>query len=158
MPALKLEMAEASVARVSLTINAARAKVWDALVDPEKIKQYILVSEVVSEWRAGSSIVWKSEFQGRPFEIRGTILRVEPERLLEYDQSRPIFSAAKAIRPSDHHRVTIELSDEGAQTRLSLTEQGNTTERELAHSEGGWRLALGNLKALLEGTSVAPMR
>ena len=25
-------------------------------------------------------------------------------------------------------------------------------ERELAHSEGGWRLALGNMKALLEGT------
>ena len=40
------EMAEAFVARVSLTINAPRAKVWDALVDPEKIKQYILASDV----------------------------------------------------------------------------------------------------------------
>ena len=61
------EMAETLVARVSLTINAARAKVWDALIDPEKIKQYILASDVVSEWRQGSSIVWKSEFQGKPF-------------------------------------------------------------------------------------------
>ena len=48
--------------------------------------------------------------------------------------------------------MTIELSDEGGQTQLSLTEQGNKTEQELAHSEGGWRLALGNKKALLEGT------
>jgi uncharacterized protein YndB with AHSA1/START domain len=31
-------MAETFVARVSLTINAPRAKVWDALIDPEKIK------------------------------------------------------------------------------------------------------------------------
>ena len=151
-------MAEAFVARVSLTMNASRARVWDALVDPEKIKQYILASEVVSEWREGSPIVWKSEFHGKPFVIRGTVLRVESERLLEFEQSRPIFRASQAVRTSDYHRVTIELSDEGAGTHLSLTERGSTTQRELAHSEGGWKLALGNMKALLEGTSVAPMR
>lgn len=151
-------MVEALVARVSLTINAPRAKVWDALVDPEKITQYILASDVVSAWREGSSIVWKSEFHGKPFEIKGTILRLEPQRLLEFDQSRPVFRATQVVRPSDYHRVTIELSDEGAQTHLSLIEQGSTTEREFAHAQGGWQLALGNMKALLEGTSVVPMR
>ena len=44
-------MVESLVARVSLTINAPRARVWDALIDPEKIKQYILASDVTSEWR-----------------------------------------------------------------------------------------------------------
>ena len=151
-------MAETFVARVSLIINAPRAKVWDALVDPEKIKQYILASDVTSEWWQGSPIVWKSEFHGKPFDIKGTILRLEPQRLLEFDQSRPIFRASQVVRPSDYHRVTIELSDEGAQTHLSLTEQGNATEREVAHSRGGWQLALGNMKALLEGTSVVPLR
>lgn len=152
-------MAETLVARVSLTINAPRANVWNALVEPEKIKQYIFVTDVVSDWREGSSIVWKSEFQNKNFEIRGTILRLESQRLLEYDHSRPIFRTPRATHSSDdYHRVTIELSDEGAQTQLSLTERGNTTERELAHSEGGWRMALGNMKALLEGTSVEPMR
>jgi uncharacterized protein YndB with AHSA1/START domain len=102
-------MVETFVARVSLTINAPRAKVWNALVDPEKIKQYILASDVV---------------------------RLEHERLLEFDQSRPIFRGSQAVRQSDYHRVTIELSDQGAQTHLSLIEQGNATERELAHSQG----------------------
>jgi uncharacterized protein YndB with AHSA1/START domain len=152
------EMAETFIARVSLIINAPRAKVWNALVDPEKIKQYILASDVTSEWRQGNSIVWKSEFNGKPFEIKGTILRLEPERLLEFDQSRPIFRPSQVVRTADYHRVTIELADEGAQTHLSLIEQGNATERELAHSQGGWQLALGNMKALLEGTSVVPMR
>jgi uncharacterized protein YndB with AHSA1/START domain len=151
-------MADLFVARVSLTINAPRAKVWDALIDPEKIKQYILASDVVSQWRQGSSIVWKSEFNGKPFEIKGTILRLEHQRLLEFDQSRPIFRVSQAVRPADYHRVTIELSDEGAGTHLSLIERGNTTQREFAHSQGGWQLALGNMKALLEGTSVVPMR
>jgi len=62
------------------------------------------------------------------------------------------------VRPADYHRVTIELSGDGAQTHLSLIEHGKATERELAHSQGGWQLALGNMKALLEGTSVVPMR
>ena len=85
--------------------------------------------------------------------------RVESGRLLEYDHSRPIFRPAGTGRaPVTYQRVTIELSDEGTHTRLSVTERDNTTERELAHSEGGWRLALGNLKALLEGTSVMPLR
>jgi uncharacterized protein YndB with AHSA1/START domain len=95
---------------------------------------------------------------GKPFEIRGTILRLEPQRLLEFDQSRPIFRPSQVVRTADYHRVTIELAGEGAQTHLSLIERGNATERELAHSQGGWRLALGNMKALLEGTSVVPMR
>jgi uncharacterized protein YndB with AHSA1/START domain len=155
---MESKMAETFVARVSLTIDAPRAKVWDALIDPEKIKQYILASDVVSQWREGSSIVWKSEFNGKPFEINGTILRLEPQRLLEFDQSRPIFRASQVVRPSNYHRVTIELSDDGVQTRLSLIERGNATERERAHSQGGWQLALGNMKALLEGTSVVPMR
>ena len=151
-------MVKTLVARVSLTINAPTARVWDALIDPDKIKQYILASDVVSQWREGSSIVWKSEFNGKPFEIKGTILRLEPQRLLEFDQSRPIFRVSQTLRPSDYHRVTIELSDQGKGTHLSLIDQGNATERELAHSQGGWQLALGNMKALLEGTSVVPLR
>ena len=147
------------VARAAVTIDASGAKVWDALVNPETIKHYMPVTDVVSEWREGSAILWKSEFQGKPFEVTGTVLWVESGRLLEYDHSRPIFRPAGASRaPVTYQRVTIELSDEGAQTRLSVAERYNTTERELAHSEGGWRLALGNLKALLEGTSVVPLR
>ena len=152
-------MGETFVARVSLTINASRERVWDALVNPETIKQYMPVTSVVSEWREDSPIVWKSEFQGKAFEVRGTVLRLEPERLFEYNHSRPIFRSLGAIQaPENYQRVTIELSDEGAQTHLSVTEQDNMTQRELEHSQGSWRMVLHGMKALLEGTSVVPMR
>ena len=145
-------MAESFVARESMTINASRAKVWDALVNPETIKQYLPVTDVISEWKEDSPIVWTSDFQGKPFEVRGTILRLEAERLLEYNHSRPIFRSSGATHSSDNYqRVTIELRDEGSQTHLSVTEQGNRSTRELEHSAGGWRLALNNLKASLEG-------
>jgi hypothetical protein len=54
--------------------------------------------------------------------------------------------------------VTIELSDEEAHTRISVAERGSVNDREFSHSDGGWRLLLANLKALVEGTSVEPMR
>jgi uncharacterized protein YndB with AHSA1/START domain len=145
-------MAETLVAHVSATINAPRAKVWDAFVNSETIKRYSPATSVVSDWREGSPIVWKAELEGKSLEIRGTVLRLEPPRLLEYSHSRPLFRAPSVI-PLENHRVTIELSEVGTQTRVSLIEQGNTSERELAHTEGGWRLALANLKALLEGTA-----
>jgi uncharacterized protein YndB with AHSA1/START domain len=154
-----MSMAETFNAHVSVTINAPRAMVWDALVNPEKIRQYLPVSDVTSEWREGGPIVWKSEFLGKSFEVKGTVVRVELERILEYDHSRPIFrSSGAAQSPENYQRVTIELSEEGPHTNVSVTERNNMNKRELDHSEGSWRMVLHGLKALLEGTSVAPMR
>ena len=148
-------MAETLVAHASVWINASRAKVWDALTNPAVIKQYMSVTDVVSEWRVGSPIAWRREFQGQSFEMKGTVLWREPQRLLEYDRSRPIFRSSRAVRsPEGYHRVTIELSDEEAHTRISVAEQGSVNDREFEHPEGGWRVLLANMKALLEGTSV----
>src|SRR2546423_11951242 len=134
-------MAEAFVAHVSIVINASRARVWDALVNPEKMKQYMPVTSVVSEWREAAPIVWMSEFQGRAFEVKGTILRLEPGRLLEYDHSLPIFRVSGSRQsPQQYQRVTIEVSEDGAQTHVSVTERNSRTQRELEHSEGSWRL------------------
>jgi uncharacterized protein YndB with AHSA1/START domain len=36
---METQMAETFVARVSVAINASRAKVWDALADPETMKR-----------------------------------------------------------------------------------------------------------------------
>ena len=147
-------MAESFVGHASVTINAPRAKVWDALVNPDTIMQYMPVTSVVSEWEAGSSIVWTSEFQGKPFEVKGTVLRFEPERLLEYDHSLPIFRPSGGGHSREDRRVTIELRDSEAQTHVAVIEQGNKNKREFEHSEGSWRMALNGMKALLEGARV----
>ncbi len=146
-------MADTFVAHASVTIDASRARVWDALVNPETIKEYMPVTDVISEWREDSPIVWKSEFQGKSFEVRGTVVRLEPERLLEYDHSRPIFRSSAVPQPPERYqRVTIELGDDGGQTHVSVTERNNTTQKEFEHSEGSWRMVLNGMKALLEGT------
>jgi uncharacterized protein YndB with AHSA1/START domain len=152
-------MADTFVARASVTIDVSAPRVWDALVNPAMIERYQPVTSVVSEWKEDSLIVWRSEFQGKSFEVRGKIVRLEPERLLEYDHSLPIFRSSGASHsPAIDRRVTIELREEGMQTHLSVTEQGHKTKRELEHSEGSWRMVLHGMKALLEGTQVVPTR
>ena len=137
-----------------MTINAPRAKVWDALVNPNTIMRYMPVTSVVSEWEEGSPIVWTSEFLGKPFKVEGTVVRVEPDRLLEYDHSLPLFRSPGAAGSREHRRVTIELTESEAQTHVAVTEQGNKNKREFEHSAGSWRMVLNGMKALLEGTRV----
>lgn len=59
------------IAKVSATINAPIAKVWDALVTPEIIKRYFFGTTVVSDWKEGSSIIWKGEWEGKTYQDKG---------------------------------------------------------------------------------------
>ena len=44
----------------SITINAAPAVVWDALVNPEQTKKYMFGCETVSDWQVGSPLAPKT--------------------------------------------------------------------------------------------------
>ena len=76
-------MDENLIARASVTINAPGAKVWDALVNPEAIKQYMFGTNVVTDWREGSPIIWKGEWQGKSYEDKGVILQFKPGRTIQ---------------------------------------------------------------------------
>jgi uncharacterized protein YndB with AHSA1/START domain len=136
------------IARASITIDAPIAKVWNALINPELIKQYMFGTNVVSEWREGGSIVWKGEWQGKAYEDKGVILRLEPERKFQYSHFSPLSGLPD--KPENYHTVTIELSTEGTATLVSLSQDNNQTEQEREHSEKNWTMMLNSLKKLLE--------
>lgn len=130
-------MAETFVAHVLLTLDAPRAKVWEALVDPELIRQYMPVTDVISDRRVGGQIVWLMEWQGKPLKVRGTIRRFETESVLEYDHTLPMPRSSSREHPRrGDNRVTIELSDDEPGTQVSVTEDDHATTRELGHSTG----------------------
>ena len=136
------------IAKESISINAPVGKVWDALTKPEVIKQYMFGTNVISDWKQGSPIVWKGEWQGKKYEDRGMILKLEPNRILQYTHFSPL-SGQQDI-PENYHTVTVELSTEGAQTRISLSQHNNPTEQARKHSENNWVMILESLKKLLE--------
>lgn len=137
------------VARASVSIDAPPARVWSALTDAELIRQYMFGATVVSEWKEGSRIVWKGEWQGRAYEDKGTILRLTPKRLIRYTHFSPLTGLPDV--PENYHTVTVRLSREGSATRVDLMQDNNESEEARAHSEGNWKMMLGRLKALVEG-------
>jgi uncharacterized protein YndB with AHSA1/START domain len=136
------------VARVSKEIDAPAQDVWHALVTPEAIERYMFGAKVKSDWRPGSPIVWKGEWKGKPYEDRGTILRMQPNRRLQYTHFSPLSGAPD--RWENYHTVTIELSEQRGRTTVSLAQDNNANEQARAHSEKNWSMMLDGLKNVVE--------
>ena len=137
------------VAKAEVEIDAPTNRVWDALVNPEKIKQYMFGTNVASDWKEGSPIVWKGEWKGKAYEDKGVIRKLQLERMLQYSHFSPL--SGQPDKPENYHLVTIELSGEGPRTRVSLSQDNNATEEARKHSEENWKMMLANLKKLFEG-------
>jgi uncharacterized protein YndB with AHSA1/START domain len=136
------------IAKASVTINASSEKVWDALVNPEAIKQYMFGTNVVTDWREGSPIIWQGEWQGRAYEDIGVILEIKPGRTLQYSHFSPLSGLPD--KPESYHTITIELSEEGDQTSVSLAQDNNPSEQAREHSEKNWQDMLSALKSYME--------
>jgi uncharacterized protein YndB with AHSA1/START domain len=134
------------IARASITVNASREDVWGSLVNPDAVKQYMFGTQVTSDWHEGSPITWKGEWHGKAY--KGVILRFQPGRILEYSHFSPLLGLPDT--PENYHRVKIELSADGNQTRVALAQDNNATEEARASSEKNWEMMLVGLKKHLE--------
>ena len=136
------------IARAAVTIDASMERVWEALVDPAAIKQYMFGTTVVSDWRPGAPIIWKGEWQGKPYEDKGVLLRFEPERALQYIHFSPLSGLPD--KPENYHTVTVELSASGDQTSVSLSQDNNSDPEAREHSEKNWEAMLTAMKKFVE--------
>jgi uncharacterized protein YndB with AHSA1/START domain len=137
------------IAKASITIDTPVDIVWDAFTNPKTIKQYMFGTNTVSDWKKGSSIIWKGEWQGKTYEDKGVILKFDPNRMLQYSHFSPL-SGQRDV-PKSYHIVTIELSGQGEHTHVSLQQDNNADDSDREHSEKNWGMLLVSLKRLLEG-------
>jgi uncharacterized protein YndB with AHSA1/START domain len=138
------------VAKAETEIEAPPAEVWHALTDPEQIKQYMFGSQVVTDWKQGSPIVWKGEYEGKQYEDKGEIVEVEPERRLKVTHFSPL--SGDEDRPENYHTVLYELEQRNGNTHVSLTQVNNSSEEAAEHSQANWEKMLAGLKQVVEGS------
>ncbi len=136
------------IAKAQIEINAPIASVWDALVNPDLIRQYMAGTNAVSDWKEGAPIVWRGEWEGKPYEDKGVILKLKPGQVLQYSHFSPLTGQPDV--PENYHTVTIELSSAPAGTLVTLSQDHNASEEERQHSEQFWEMMLATLKKLLE--------
>lgn len=143
-------MAKTYDATTAIDIEAPVEVVWKVLTDPDLIAQYMHGTRTVTDWKVGSPIVWRGEWQGREYEDKGEVLAFEPDRRLATTHWSPLTGDADS--PENYHHVTYELTRiAGGQTRLTLT-HGNSPDLASAEAmiENGWKPTLESLKGIAE--------
>ncbi len=136
------------VAKASITIHAPASRVWEALTRPDQIKQYFFGTTVVTDWKVGSAIYYRGEWQGRSYEDKGTILEFEPGKRLVSTHWSPLAGVPDS--PENYHTVTYLLSEHDGETDVSILQDKNASDEEKAHSEENWQMVLAGLKKFVE--------
>lgn len=135
-------------AKIQRTIHAPVSKVWDGLTLPELVKQYFFGSNLVTTWKPGSPIYFRGEWEGKPYEDKGTVLKFEPGKMLQYNY----FSSWSDLKdsPENYQTITYRVKSKGDRTVLIIL-QGNidTLEKKL-HSAQNWAALMKELKKLME--------
>ena len=134
--------------RAEITIDASAEQVWRALTTPELIKRWFFGVDTETDWTEGSPIVHRGQYQGMPYEDKGMIVKVEPERLLVHTHWSPVSGLPD--RPENYQEVSWALYERGDTTELVVTEVNLPSEAAKGVSEQGWNAALVALKELLE--------
>jgi uncharacterized protein YndB with AHSA1/START domain len=142
-------MSKDFIAKSMVQINAPASKVWEALVSPKLIKQYLFGTDVTTDWKVGSSITYKGVWEGKAYEDKGTILQIEPEVLLV----STYWSAFSGLpdSPENYQTVRYELNPNGdAKTAVIVTQDNNKSEEAAAHAERNWNMTLESMKKVVE--------
>jgi uncharacterized protein YndB with AHSA1/START domain len=149
-----------SQVHAQIRINAPVEKVWDVVMDPTRLHEWVSIHRSLERFspgppRRGSTMEQHLHFRGVTFRVQWTLIDVDAPRLAEWEGRGPAHSRA---------RTTYKLTGDGGERTLfdyinefktpggplgvaaSRVIVGGASERE-AHT------SLANLKKLIERTA-----
>jgi uncharacterized protein YndB with AHSA1/START domain len=137
------------VATSTVTINTPASRVWEVITDPDAVKEFMFGADLNTDWTVGGPILWRGEWEGKPYEDKGEILEVEPGKKLVHTHFSPL--GGEEDKPENYHTLTWTLGDqEGGATRLTLSQDNNATEEAAKHSRGMWDMLVADVKKIAE--------
>jgi uncharacterized protein YndB with AHSA1/START domain len=139
-----------------IMIHAPASKVWDVLTNPEQTKKYMFGCEALSDWNAGSPLIWKMIYEGKDFiPVKGKIVEIIPGKFLSYTVIDP-NSGIEDI-PQNYLTVTYELFEKDGSTLLEVTQgdynkvaDGEKRYKESFNGGEGWNPILVEIKKVAE--------
>lgn len=135
-------------AKIQRTIHAPVSKVWDGLTQPELVKQYFFGTTLVTSWQPGSPIYFRGEWDGKPYEDKGTVLKFEPGKMLQYDYLSSWSDLED--RPENYQVITYRVKKKGENTILTIVQSKIDTLEKKIHSAQNWAALMKELKKLME--------
>ncbi|EMJ88161.1 SRPBCC family protein [Leptospira meyeri] len=130
------------------TIHSSLEKVWEILTSPKYIKEYLYGTEAISEWKEGSSLVFKGVWEGTPYEEKGTILKFQSPYTFKYSYFTAFFGLPD--QPENYSIIENQLEEKNGIVTIRLMQTGFTAEDKLKHSEESWNQCLEIIKEIAE--------
>jgi uncharacterized protein YndB with AHSA1/START domain len=145
----------AITASASIVVDKPRQEVWKALTDPKLVSQYFMGATVKTDWKVGHPITFKGTWKDKPFEDKGEIMSIKPEKEMTYSHWSPL--SGQTDTPDNYHVVHIELDDAASGgTKVTLEQSnlnGEITEADRKSREDyekNWASTLQGLKKVAE--------
>lgn len=139
-----------------INIHAPIDVVWNALTNPTETKKYMFGCEAVSEWTAGSTLVWNGTYEAKEMTfVIGRIVNIIPKKYLAYTTFDPNSSLPDV--PENYLTVTYTLKELNDSTILEVTQgdyslvgDGEKRYNEAFNKGEGWNPILKAIKNMLE--------
>jgi len=132
----------------SIDLNHPANRVWQVITDPELVKEYFFGTLVKSDWQPGSPITFTGSWEGKAYQDKGTILKVEPEKLLRFNYWSN-FSGTED-KAENYSIITYRLAPNGQATKLTIRQEGFESEEKRDHSKQNWQTVLEGMRELLD--------
>jgi len=132
----------------SIFINASTSKVWDALTNPEMVRQYLFGTNMSADWKVGGRITYRGSWEGKEYEDGGTILELVPEKILKSTYWSSMSGTED--KPENYVVVTYSLEKKDNGTLLTIMQDNNKTAEGAEHSGSNWGMVLDAMKKLIE--------
>lgn len=133
----------------SKSINTIASKVWNALINPDTITQFLPGVETVTDWKPGSEIRFIHHQQGQQIQDKGVILDFVPPHLLRHTYWTP--SSGLEDKPEHYTTIAYSLSEEDNKTILTVTQTNFNSEEWWRKSQEAWDEVLTIIKKIVEG-------
>ena len=118
------------------------------------IKQYFFGTNLVTDWKVGSPLAFRGEWEGKSYEDRGTVLSFEPPRSLSFNY----WSSMSGLEdtPEGRQIVRYDLADTAEGVRVTVDQSNVDTQERADHSAKNWHGVLDGLRKVVEGAGGSP--
>ena len=133
----------------SVDINASPERIWEVLTNPEIIKEYLIGTNTVTDWKPGSDIFFRGEYQGITYEDKGKILKNDPLKTISYSYWSG-FSGLED-KPENYSECSYKIESRAPNTsQLTWTQKGFGSEEGYNHSKSGMEAFMRQIKEIAE--------